>query len=286
MIDRRFLSFSISVLGVLNEPPNKHNAGDQYLISANPNDGWDDFANCIAYSNGSDWRAIPPRVGGLEVFDTSSGDLLRYDGSAWNVIAHIGVYFVDDIVDFDYKSEADNVRFNGISGVKFICTNGSSYNAASLYISTGDDIDTNSYSVDDNTYVVLNTDGCLYSLDYFRGRWRSGIDARASIVISKATGLSYYYNGSRWTPTIPDGGSLVNEAHTLTYDDIENKSLTLNGLIVTGKENCTLCFIGSVAHVAGTDFVASENSISWNQMPLDSTLASGDSIIVQYYKQG
>ena len=78
--------------------------------------------------------------------------------------------------------------------------------------------------------------------------------------------------------------SLIIENHTLTASEATAKSFSLANSIATGQENNTLLFISGLAQVAGTDFTASGNSISWTGKALENMKpVAGDVFIVQYY---
>lgn len=94
LLDRRFLSISLAVNGIVDTPPDNPTVGDQYITRMNSN-GFTDFtgapnANYIARYNGSTWDFIPPKLGDLEVLDLSSNQFLRYNGSKWISVASLG----------------------------------------------------------------------------------------------------------------------------------------------------------------------------------------------------
>ena len=59
------------------------------------------------------------------------------------------------------------------------------------------------------------------------------------------------------------------EAHTLTAAEVTAKSFSLTHNIAEGQESNTLLFVSGLAQTVGTDFMASGNSISWNNKALD-----------------
>ena len=110
------------------------------------------------------------------------------------------------------------------------------------------------------------------------------------IFLNKADGALYAYNG---TTIVKIGGSssgssgtsvtYSTEVHTLTAQEVSNKSFSLSHFIASGKESNILCFVCGVAQAVDTDFSASGNSITWNGKALDEVgLAVGDTFIVHY----
>ena len=75
-------------------------------------------------------------------------------------------------------------------------------------------------------------------------------------------------------------------SHTLTAQEVTAKSFSLAHSVASGQENNILLFVSGVAQIAGVDFSASGNSISWNNKALDDIdLAAGDSFLIQYIKE-
>ena len=87
MIDRRFLDISLVVEGVADEPE-KSEVGTQYIVGENPTG---DFENAepayIARYNGEKWIFIPPKSASLEVINAGTGEILKFDGMLWEVVA-------------------------------------------------------------------------------------------------------------------------------------------------------------------------------------------------------
>ena len=87
-LDRRFLNFNLSVLAIANEPDNNPAVGSQYIVGANPTGAFASAStNQIARYNGSSWLFFTPKPGELEVLNLDSGEILLFNGAAWNVIA-------------------------------------------------------------------------------------------------------------------------------------------------------------------------------------------------------
>ena len=87
MIDRRFLDISLVVEGVADEPE-KSDVGTQYIVGENPSG---DFENAeptqIARYNGEKWIFIPPKEASLEVINSETGEILKFDGMLWESVA-------------------------------------------------------------------------------------------------------------------------------------------------------------------------------------------------------
>ena len=106
-------------------------------------------------------------------------------------------------------------------------------------------------------------------------------------VFNSATGELLKFNGSAWVSiaTVGNSNNIMVEAHTITAQEVTNKAFTLTNSVAQGQENKVLLFISGVAQIAGVDFTASGNSISWNNKELDNIgLYPGDVATVQYIK--
>ena len=78
----------------------------------------------------------------------------------------------------------------------------------------------------------------------------------------------------------------VTESHNLTAVEISAKAFSLANSVASGQESNVLLFVLGLAQVAGTDFTASGNLISWNGKGLEELhLSAGDNIIVHYAKE-
>ena len=109
--------------------------------------------------------------------------------------------------------------------------------------------------------------------------------------LNKANNTIYVYDGVNFIPVNSSGGSavagdeIVTETRTLTASEITNQAVTLANSVKTGKENQVLLFAAGLVQVAGTDFTASGNTISWaNKGLANRTLTTGDTLVIQYTK--
>lgn len=110
-------------------------------------------------------------------------------------------------------------------------------------------------------------------------------------VYNERTRQILLFNGSEWTPVynvtrisdIP--APFANELHTLSTEEAAAKSFSLSGSIASGEESNILLSVENIAQVAGKDFTASGNTISWNGKGLDSIgMFAGDTFFVHYKK--
>ena len=77
-IDSRFLDFNFIVRGMVNEPPVNPQAGDQYIVGANPTGAFEGASeHAIARYNGSRWAFYDTFYNRIhKVFDTSKMSLI------------------------------------------------------------------------------------------------------------------------------------------------------------------------------------------------------------------
>ena len=81
------------------------------------------------------------------------------------------------------------------------------------------------------------------------------------------------------------GDEVITETHTLTAEEATAKSFTLANSIKSGKENNVMLSVCGVTQIAGTDYTASGNTISWSDKALaDIGLQEDDVFLVQYTK--
>lgn len=144
MIDRRFLNIRITIDGVISELPENPITGSQYLINSTPV-GIGLNANYIAFFDGENWKYIPPRPVSMEIFNTATGEILRYNGTQW--IAIFKTVTHELITEYHTLSESDisnkyltlnNTIAQGYEN-KSLCFVGSAVHFYSIdFIATGD----------------------------------------------------------------------------------------------------------------------------------------------------
>jgi len=81
------------------------------------------------------------------------------------------------------------------------------------------------------------------------------------------------------------GDEIITETHTLTAEEATAKSFNLANSIKSGKETDVFLSVCGMVQIAGVDYTASENTISWSDKTLaDIGLQAGDVFLVQYTK--
>lgn len=106
--------------------------------------------------------------------------------------------------------------------------------------------------------------------------------------LNKADSLVYVYDGENFVASGGTGGTaseVICETHTLTAEEATAKSFTLANSIASGKETDVFLSVCGMVQIAGVDYTASENTISWSDKTLaDIGLQAGDVFLVQYVK--
>ena len=117
----------------------------------------------------------------------------------------------------------------------------------------------------------------------------STLQAGGLEVLNAETGEVMSFDGTKWSTKVTVGGSggdeVICESHTLTAEEATAQSFTLANSIKSGKENSVMLSVCGVIQIAGTDYAASGNAISWNDKTLaDIGLQAGDVFLLQYVK--
>ena len=90
-IDRRFLDVSLCVEGISNEPSGTPAKGTQYIVGSSPTGAFAGASpHSVARYTGSTWKFAKPAIGQMELLNLASLEILKWDGSKWNVIASLG----------------------------------------------------------------------------------------------------------------------------------------------------------------------------------------------------
>ena len=97
------------------------------------------------------------------------------------------------------------------------------------------------------------------------------------------------FDGTEWkvktTLSSSGGDEVICESHTLTAEEATAQSFTLANSIKTGKETDVFLSVCGMIQIAGVDYAASGNTISWSDETLaDVGLQAGDVFLVQYVK--
>lgn len=90
MLDRRFLNISLTILNIANQPDDNPAAGVQYIVGSTPAGAFAGVSpNSIARYDGTAWKFTAPKSGELEVLNAATGEILRFNGSAWSAVSVI-----------------------------------------------------------------------------------------------------------------------------------------------------------------------------------------------------
>lgn len=189
MIDRRFLTVSLAVQGVANEPAANPTEGTQYIVGSSGTGAFSGIsANTIARYDGSAWKFSAPKAGSLEVLNISTGEILGFNGSAWSVVASFGVEnnikFVkgivrsgssnnpsqlinEDIGILYISSDPEEKGLNGLIGYGFCAI---SSNEGDAYLSLDDG---KLYTYHNNEFISTdNEDGDLFFVEVNQSLYR------------------------------------------------------------------------------------------------------------------
>lgn len=282
LLDRRFLNVSIIVQSIANEPAANPVAGTQYIVGSTPTGAFAGAtANSIANYDGSTWRFSAPKAGELEVLNIATGEILHYNGSNWEVAITINRNSNTAPV-LAVVPTGTTLPVSASAGDAFFKTDD-----AKLYTATASNTwDTGTATASGSRYAST-TNHKIYTSN---GSGSTAEDvADGGFFLNKEDNHLYIYNGSTFIKvgegSNADTTTFVTDVHTLTASEVTAKSFTLNNYIASGHENNVLLFISGIAQAVGTDFTASDNTISWNNKTLDTVgLVAGDVFIVHYVK--
>ena len=284
MLDRRFLSVSLTVQGIANSPAENPTAGTQYIVGISPTGAFAGAtSNSIARYNGSAWSFTAPKAGELEALNLQTGEILRFNGSAWVTAITISTFETIAPVLAVVPTGA-TLPASANVGEGFLNTSD-----AKLYTATAANTwDAGTATANGSRYAsstdfkIYQSDGtALTATDIPNGGWFLNKEENALCIYDSSVPAFIKIGGNS------GGGSAstVTEIHTLTAGEVTAKSFTLSNTVATGEEGNVLLFVSGVAQAAGTDFTVSGNSVSWNNKELDSLgLVAGDIFIVHYVK--
>ena len=285
MLDRRFLTVSLAVQGVANEPAANPTEGTQYIVGSSGTGAFAGIsANTIARYDGSEWKFAAPKVGRLEVLNISTGEILSFNGLAWVAVATIsdGGSYEPLAPVLAVVPTGNNLPASASAGDAFLNTSD-----AKLYTATA----TNTWDVGTATTngsrYASSTDFKIYESD---GTALTSTNIlNGDLFLNKEEGSVYVYDASSSAFVKVSGVSASQdwstEIHTLTASEASAKSFILANSIATGKENGVILSVCGIIQTPGADFTASGNAISWTNKGLANVdLAAGDVFIVQYMK--
>ena len=281
MFDRRFISVSLIVQSIANSPVANPANGTQYIVGSTPAGAFASAtANSIAHFDGSAWKFTSPKVGEPEVLNASTGEILRWNGTAWGIVLTINRGSNTAPV-LAVVPTGTSLPASASAGDSFFKTD-----EAKLYTATAADTWDSGTATTSGSRYASSTDHKIYTSD--GSATTSEILADGGFFLNKEDNCLYVYNGSTFIKIGSSSGGAVStatEVHTLTAAEVTAKAFTLSNTIASDETNNVLLFVSGVAQAVGTDFTASGNTISWNGKGLDTIgLLEGDSFIVHYVK--
>ena len=280
MFDRRFFDVNLIVLGVANEPAANPTIGTQYIVGDNPTGAFEDVTSgFIARYDGSAWHFITPKAGSLEVLNVATGEILGYNGLEWVVKTTVASSGAIKPV-LDVVTTGTTLPATAAEGEKFLRTDN-----AKIYTATAVNTWDSGVDTADGDRYASSTDFKIYESN---GSAVEGTDIpNGGMFLNKADGYVYVRDNNSLVKASEDisVSNEVTETHVLTSTDVDNKSFTLANSVASGKETSVLLSVCGVVQVAGTDYTASGNTISWNDKELDNIgLRAGDTFVIHYTK--
>lgn len=275
-VDRRFLDVGMTILGIVNTPGANPSAGDQYIVGASGTGAFAGIAeNSVARYDGTNWKFSVPRAGSMEALDASAGTIIRYNGSEWEVVADFNSFIAPVL---DLVKTGEELPETCAEGEVFLNTDDNK-----LYTATAANTWDAGVSLSNGDRYASNVDFKVYESD--------GTNLIASEVhdgglfLNKADGCIYVFDDDAGAFKRNGADVTVTEMHTLTAGEVTAKEFDLAGEVATGREGQVILFVGGVSQVAGIDFTASGNTISWDNKCLDDVgLVAGDVFVVHYIK--
>jgi len=284
MLDRRFLSISVTVQGIANSPADNPTAGTQYIVGSNPTGVFAGAtANSIARYDGSAWSFTAPKAGELEAINLQTGEILRFNGSAWITAITISTFetiapvlaVVPTGTALPATADAGDAFLNTSDAKLYTATAANTWDAGtatangSRYASSTD-------------FKIYQSDGsALTATNIPNGGWFLNKEENALCIYDASVPAFVKLGGNSDSDSI----STATEIHTVTAQEVTAKSFSLSHAVASGQEDNVLLFVSGVAQAVGTDFTASGSSISWTNKGLDSLgLVEGDTFIVHYIK--
>ena len=281
MLDRRFLSVSLIIQAIANEPAANPANGSQYIVGSNPAGAFAGASpNSIALFDGTAWKFTTPKIGEPEVLNSDTGDILSWNGTAWDAVLTINRSSNTAPV-LAVVPTGSTLPASASAGDSFFKTDN-----AKLYTATAADTWDSGTATTNGSRYASSTDHKIYTSDGSATTSENVSDG--GFFLNKEDNCLYVYNGLTFVKIGGNSGAAVSTAtdfHTLTAAEATAKSFTLNNTVKHGEEANVLLFVSGVAQAAGTDFIVSGNSISWNNKGLDSIgIIAGDNFIIHYVK--
>ena len=336
MLDRRFLDVSLVVAGIANEPAANPTVGTQYIVGSSPAGAFSDAsANQLARYDGSKWIFSTPKTGGLELFNTETGEMLSFDGTAWKSKATFTMstkkfpfeFYLPDYagkcinsnpvnktgrvagtIEFDienhkiYVTNSEGTLEDKTSDFTkkalFFWRNNDSSDYPDLWEWDGSNFE-GVYELQSGDYLFDKGECQFYTYNSSEYKFQKVNALTPSETLQIEDGIlfyndedkSFYFLSAKGCAKFSTSGSgsagdeVICENHTLTAEEATAKSFTLANSIKSGKETDVLLSVCGMIQIAGVDYTASGNTISWSGKTLaDIGLQAGDVFVVQYIK--
>ena len=283
MIDRRFLDISMSVLGVVDEPPASPAPvkGTQWIVGDEPKG---EFASATAGSlaryDGNKWKFMKPAIGQMELLNIATGKIVAWDGADWAVKASLDDGNFEPPVRRFVDGAGATLPVSGAEGESFLNTAN-----ATLYISddSGEfQAEASSYAA--GTRIACDGDHKIYTVNAEnKADAHEPTDGVLFFCWEDQTIWCYDKTNSAFVK-VSVSERPVTESHTLTANEATAKSFNLTNNVALGMEDEVLLFVCGVPQVAGVDFAVSGKAVSWVDKALkDMDLVEGDVFIVTYH---
>lgn len=307
-IDSRFLDFSFIVKGTRNEPPSNPNDRDQYIVGDSPTGDFEGHNNNLArYYRDKGWVFIPPEDC-HEVYDMFTNEILYYESNSW---IRRFKYFKGNASFMETQIQYITFIVNGVTEIPEYGEHGDyCFNITTkemLYYQNNDWIKANFYPSFGTQILVLNPSNNTWMKWCFDGEkfneisgicvglyWvqNGNMQQDGTIVFEGEKNYLYCFDNNHLVRLYPSdtsstasaGKEFYTETHTLTAQEVSDKSFTLSYSVESGEETNILCSVSGVIQPASVAFEVSGDTLSWNNKTLDGLLNSGDVFVVHYVK--
>lgn len=305
-INRRFLDVSLSVLGIVNEPPATPAPvnGTQYIVGSEPAGAFASAtANSIARYDGYEnkWKFTKPAPGQLEVLNVATKELVSWNGTGWSTTVELAASDGSSSIAKHVKAivhSGDTLPSTAAVGAKFLNTADSK-----LYVATAENTwDAGTALAEGDRYVSI-TDKKIY--EYKDSALTGAKPADGVIFLSIGDEVVFGYDatgdklivvpGGEVTPPsgtdpvgpivlpTPSAEFVYTEKHTLTADEATANAFELTYNVVTGKEANVMLAVCGMVQVPGDDFEISGNVVAWTGKGLaDIGMEANDIFVVSY----
>lgn len=304
-IDSRFLDFSFIVKGIRDEPPTSPKHNDQYIVGYYPTGDFAGRDNNIArYDNDKGWVFIHPQDC-TGVYDICANEIWYWNG-IWkkalgkNLIRYASNvmherndtpttlednngeyrYFDNTTNEVFYYQAGDWVKDNYTIGESILVVDGTYFYQRYCNGETFEK-ERNCDRLDDGGIFVVEN----LKLEYNNGSIKITTEYDTTFIYLFLTSQAFIrIYPSDTSNTASAGKEFYTETHTLTAQEVSDKSFTLSYSVESGEETNILCSVLGVIQPASVAFEVSGDTLSWYNKTLDGLLNSGDVFVVHYVK--